>query len=409
MALRRAFSWSAIESIGSRGFDLVALWLVMNALPEAEIALFGVATAAIFLFNLLFIAPETSLLRYQKQWQDEGVLPSCLGAFVGFNTIKLLIHVLGLVGVALSEGVNGVFYAILFSLTTQLLQMAEIARIYHRMDMQQSFVAKLEIASKLAWMIACSSVFYCRTAAWYFAIYTTWAFLFSIIWIGVLYRKTHFFFTLRGMIRTVYETVKGFSLWSHLAGVVTLFLYNANVLFLQWFGNVEIADIALMTSVNKTANLFFVIPMFIQGFVPVMLANTNNQAGGMREVLLGNGAISALQLASFLLAGSLLGQYFGVASDNLAEYYGLGVWVCCGIFVLNVTRPISTFLMMKAPPWRVFVFIFLPVSVVAIFAFGYGAFKYQALGVVVASCAIYCLLAFMLCINLILFRTSKRR
>jgi len=409
VGLRRAFGWSVIESVGSRVFDLVALWLVMNALPDSEIAIFGLATAAIFLFNLFFIAPETALMRFQKEWKKEGCLPLYLGAFVGFNCIKLLVHMFGLIIAVVYVGFNGVFYAIVFSLATQLIQLAEISRIYHRMELQQNFVAKYELILKFAWMMVCGSVFYFKSAAWYFGIFAVWALLSAIFWISVLYRGMRFDIPFNGMAKVLVETVKGFSLWSHMAGVITVFLYNANVLFLQWFGKVEVEDVALMTVVNKTANLFFVIPMFIQGFVPVVLANSNNQGRNMRIVLLGNGAISFIQFAAFLLAGTLFGRLFGVENNMVEEYYRLGIWVCLGIFILNIGRPISTFLMMKAPPWRVFAFVFLPVALLAVLVFGYASFQFQTVGVAVACCVIYCALTLVLFVNFILFRTNKNR
>lgn len=409
MRLRKAFGWSAVESIGSRVFDLVGLWLVINALPKPEIATFGVATASIFLFNLVFIAPETSLMRFQKEWKREGVLSEYLGAFVSFNGIKLLVHLLGLVLVVLYDGANGVFYAVLFSLTTQLVQLAEIARIYHRMELHQGFVAKFELVSKIVWVMACGSVFYFQTAAWYFGIFSVWALFAAAFWMYALRRETQFSLVSERMAKIVFSAVKGFSLWSHMAGVVTLFLYNANILFLQWFGEVRLVDIALMTVVNKTANLFFVVPMFIQGFVPVMLANSSNQAKGMLAVLLGNGAVSAFQLIAFLVGGTYLGRLFGVENHLLDDYYRLGFWVCIGIFVLNVTRPIGTFLMMKTPPWRVFMFIFFPVAVLAALGFSYASLRFQMIGVAIACCVVYCLLAIALFMNFIVYNTQKNQ
>lgn len=406
MSLHKAFSWSALESIGSRFFDLIALLVVMNALPQGEVVLFGVATSAIFIFNLTLIAPETSLLRFQKVWASSGCLEDFIGSFMGFNALKVALHVGALLIVWFFWGGGGAFYAIVFSLITQLIQTAEISRIYHRMELEQSFVARFELTSKAIWMLACLSVFYFQTAAWYFTIFAVWALCSAAIWTVILRNKISFKINLLGCFNRVLEAVKGFSLWSHFAGVITLFLYNSNILFLQWFGGEE-GQIALVTVVNKTANLFFVVPMFIQGFVPVLLANAQSSQSGFRLILLGNGVISAIQLIVFIIAGSWLGRVFGVSDESVDQYYMLGLWVCVGIFVLNITRPLSTFLMVKTPPWQVLIFVFLPVGIIAIGAFSYAAIYYKALGVATASCFIYLLLAVMLVVNYMLYRKNK--
>ena len=305
MGLKTAFSYSALESIVSRVFDLLILWVVFNALPTEDVALFGVSTSAIFIFNLFFLTPETSLFKFQKRWKMDGVLYKYLSAFFSFSLIKILLHYL-LIGCVyvLYDSTNWFFYAVIYSAIVQQVQISEICRIYFRLELQQRKVAIYELIGKGLLLLLVSFLFVQGSISKYYLIYYGWTCVMAVVWLSELrkFESIRISFGSDTLIK-IKDSMFGYSLWTHVVGVMTMFIYNSNVLFLEWLGR-PLKDVALFTVVNKVANLFFVLPMFIQSFVPVVLANIKDEEKSkLLKLLLINAIVSVGQFVFFVLFG----------------------------------------------------------------------------------------------------------
>lgn len=362
LSLRSAFSYSAIESIGSRFFDFATLWLVLNNLNSDDLANFGLATSSIFFFNLFFLSPETGLLRNQKTWIENNRISCYISSFVKFSAFKIVLHYISAILLYLYTGeMNWFFYAIVFSAATQQIQAAEIARIFMRMNLKQDSVAHFELCSKFLLCLLCLVLLYFPSIFVYFSIYLIWSLSITLLWLLKLSKAVSI---KNKPLNTVYYCVKdsllGFSIWAHITGVITYFVYNANIIFLKYFSFTN-DDIAMYTVITKVSNLFFVIPMFFQSFVPVLLSNDNtSNKFSFRKVMLICTAISLSQFGFYLFFGDYLGQAFGVSEENIDTFYELGLWINLGIFFLNVTRPLATYLIIKRPPFHLLLFVNIP-------------------------------------------------
>lgn len=411
MKLKRAISYSAAESIGSRFFDFVTLWIVLNSLGSEDLALFGLATAAIFVFNIFLLSPETALFKYQKTWSSEGSLLDYLGAFVGFSFIKVILSYSLSAAIFLWNGADDwYFYAFLFSVITQNIQMAEIARIYFRMELQQKSVAAFEIKTKLILTISMITLFFYNSVDAYFIIYLLWSTIVACLWLVRLQRSTGFL--LVGLKRTWALTLnafKDYSLWAHISGVMTAYIYGGGVIYL---GVLAVSDekIALFTVVSKVMNLFFVIPMFLQSFVPVVLANSRNgDMSGFYKVAWVSFALSLGQLLFFIFLGKYIGLFFGVSGpDESLEFFTLGTIVCFGIFFLNVFRPLSTYLLIKGSPRRLMVSVFIPSAVIATVVFPLSIYICELQGLAYSISSVYSLMSLFLLIQYVLLAKKRR-
>ncbi|NOH45055.1 hypothetical protein F0259_14745 [Vibrio cyclitrophicus] len=399
LSLRSAFSYSAIESIGSRVFDFFTLWIVLNTLNTEDLAKFGVVTSTIFFFNLIFFAPETALFRYYKEWKENNKLNDYLSSYFKFSLFKLLVHYVSILFVFLYLGAeHWLLYAIVFSAITQHIQCAEISRIYLRLSLQQNLVARFEIKSKLALCALCVFLFYKSSITIYFGIYFLWSFIISLFWLKKINNScTLSNNSLYKVKEDVLHSLIRFSVWTHISGALIYFIYNSNLLFLNYYSS-SIEEVAMYTAVNKVANLFFVIPMFFQSFVPVVLASEGDASTKFNKLILVCALLSVGQFVFFALFGHFLGTFFGVEEVNISSFYELGLILSFGVLLLNLTRPISTYLLITASPKNVMLFVYIPSSIFALILYNIATSKFASLGAATASAIIYFYMAISLCV-----------
>ena len=397
--LKSALGYSALESIGSRVFDFAILWIVLNTLPETDIAKFGLATASAFIFNLVFFSPETALLRNQKEWKQTGELRNYLSAFVSFASLKLIIHLgLSILAVSVLNAGHWLIYAIIFSTITQQIQLAEIARIYMRMELQQRHVARFEIFSKITLCVTCLWLFEAASIEAYFSIFFGWSLVVSVLWLHQLNNQIRLQFAgIKVTANLIWSASTGFSFWSHFIGILTYYIYNANILYLGAF-KAPTEDIALYTIISKVANLFFVIPMFFQSFVPVVMSNAGSESNAkFKKLLLSNAALSLIQFSFFLALGWWLAPIFGLKdASRTSNFYYLGLIINGGVLALNLTRPLSTYLLLKISPAKVMFLVFIPSAVVASLLYAAGSFYLGILGCAIGSGVAYAFMSIIL-------------
>ncbi|MFQ2235980.1 lipopolysaccharide biosynthesis protein [Aeromonas dhakensis] len=404
LSLKKAFSFSALESIGSRFFDFIALWIVLNTLPQEDLAKFGLATASIFIFNLLFFAPETAMFKYFKEWQKNEELSQYLSSFFQFSLFKLLIHYLAACVTLYIYGDDWFFYAVIFSLITQNIQLAEISRIFFRLTLRQDTVAKYELITKITLCLCCIILFYTSSIEVYFLIYFIWSVLTSLFWfISVRKLEKLELVSLVSVKRRIVESSIGFSFWSHISGILTYYVYNGNILFLEYY-NASIDELALYTVVNKVANLFFVIPMFFQSFVPVVLTSQEGNDKSFVKLLSVSAIFSCVQFLFFIFFGKYLASFFGVSSEQLDSFYQLGLILCSGVLFLNITRPLSTYLMIKYNAMSVMKFVFMPTAFLASILYSFGTKFYGLDGASVASSLAYLYMSISLVLIYVFYR-----
>lgn len=406
ISLKKAFGFSAIESIGTRIFDFITLWIVLNTLSVDELAKFGVATSSIFIFNLIFFTPETALFKYYNQWKKNNIISDYLSSFYQFSYFKLVVHYIIAIIVWLYSGNNWLFFAIVFSIITQNIQLAEISRIYLRLSLQQNKVAKYELISKIFLCLSCTILYIWNSINIYFLIYFTWSIITSLIWLRIIKSNNDIrFISLKKVQENILTSAIGFSFWSHISGILTYFIYNGSLLFLEYY-NTPNEDLALYTAINKVTNLFFVIPMFFQSFVPIVLSSEKENGNKFFKLMIACSLLSFIQFLFFFFFGKQLGSFFGVDKIRINDFYSLGIVLCLGILILNISRPISTFLMIKRNALNLMKFVFIPTAIIALVLYITITKKYGIEGAAIATSLSYFYMATSLVITLFLHQKS---
>ncbi|NBD19546.1 hypothetical protein GTZ97_02510 [Aquabacterium fontiphilum] len=370
---RLSLTYGALEQIGVRVCDLVAMWLLMRTLPEADLATYGVATALLFVFSLVLVTPEAALMRDKKKWQAEGALKSYLSGMLLFAWLRVLVVGMLAFGVAATHGLHQTFtYACLLACGVQLIQLAEVARLEHRVDMAHATVFKVELWAKIGFL-ACSALMFVRPGLQvYVGIYIGWYLVVALYWHMRLVRKHGLSWVpaWRHLPRA-FDALRAFAFWQHLSGVVTYVMYNIDPWILARFGT-PVSDVALYTAVLKISALFFAVPMFLQNMVAVFLVNS--EAGlarvqRFRKMFFVNAGISAAQYAFFMLFGTWLATVFRGQDTSAEAFHGLGLVIGLGVLILNLVRPVMADLILHANMRALLITAYLPALLLSAVAY----------------------------------------
>lgn len=370
---RLSLTYGALEQIGVRVCDLLAMWLLMRTLPEADLATYGVATALLFVFSLLLVAPEAALMRDKKRWQAGGVLDSYLSGLLLFAWLRVL--VVGVLAgvVAATQGLHQTFtYACLLACGVQLIQVAEVARLEHRVDMAHATVFKVELWAKLGFL-ACSALMFVQPGLQFYAgIYIGWYLVVALYWHGRLVRKHG----LRWIpswqtLPRAFDALRAFAFWQHLSGVVTYVMYNIDPWVLSRFGT-PVSDVALYTAVLKISALFFAVPMFLQNMVTVFLVNSEvgtDRVQRFRKMFVANALISVAQYVFFIVFGAWLATVFRGQHASPAAFHELGLIIGLGVLILNLVRPVMADLILHANMRALLLTAYLPALILSACAY----------------------------------------
>ncbi len=395
-----SLSYGILDQVVARVFDLGSLWVVMRALPEADLAAYGVATAMLFIFNLLLLVPENALMRDKKKWAEQGELPAYLAGFLLFAQLRIGIVALIALGTGGVCGWNSAyFYACLFALAAQLIQLAELARLDFRIDLQQRQVFQVELLFKALLLCVLLVLFVYPGLLVYLGAYVGWAAVCSFYWSSRLRRKHHLGLRLPWAdLRRAVQALRDFSFWQHLSGVVTYVIYNIDPWVLTWFA-VATGAVSTYTLALKVSALFFAIPMFLQSMTTIFLVNcrsNDDKHRTFRRMFALNAGIALAQMLVFLVFGEQLGRIFRGGSLDLPAFYEIGVVLSVGILILNLARPLLSDLVLHAPMQHLLLRAYLPTLLFALASYVGLTAVWGPLGCAIASAASYGLFALLL-------------
>lgn len=403
---RIPLGYGMLDQIFGRVFDFATLWVVLRTLPDTDLAAYGIATAMLFLFNLVFVAPEASLMRDKKSWVEQGVLTEYLFGFVLFAELRIVIVCVVAAVVGLSVGWDSAyFFACILGLVHQFIQLAELVRLDFRVDLQQKQVFKAEIALKALLLVFVSVMFIRPELRTYLIVFLAWAAIGALYWSWKLKKKHHVGFNLQWQgLNRAWDSLRDFAFWQHLSGVVTYTIYNIDPWVLSWFST-KTETISTYTLALKVSALFFAVPMFLQSMTTILLVNCKTEEhkrSTFRKAFVLNAVLSLGQFGVFLIAGEWIGWIFRGENLDGPLFYELGLYLSVGVVVLNFSRPLIAELILHAPMKRLLVGVYIPALALA-----FGLYIAFTAGLGAKGCAIASALAYSVFAGLLFWQTGR--
>lgn len=365
---KQALGYGALEQIAIRVLDFFTLWIVLHTLPEADLADYGVATGMLFLFYAILITPENALLRERNKWTEAGDLREHLKGFLLFAQLRVL-FIAGITGIAAWQlGTHHVyFYACVFPLIIQTIQIAEIARIEFRADLRQKTVLATEFPLKLLLLFMTAFLFLAPTLINYLLLYLVWAAISAWTWLHHLQQHHGVWLNLEWMqLKHIRGVMGEFSIWQHLSWLVTCIVFNIDPWVLTWFST-DTAIVATYTVALKVATMFFLIPTFMQLMTGILLLNSSSDAQRhrvFRRMFHLNLIVSLTQFLTFIMLGEWIGYMFRGEELDTQLFSEIGFILNIGGLALNLARPLIADLTLHASLHRLLFTVYLPVLAV---------------------------------------------
>jgi O-antigen/teichoic acid export membrane protein len=182
------------------------------------------------------------------------------------------------------------------------------------------------------------------------------------------------------------ENLFDYSLWTHLNGVVTNFIYKSDTFFLSFFVSLQIIgdyNVALIS-----ANVANILPMILgyQNSVALSHAKDDKQAFNISNAFI-RGAlyIGFITLAGFFLLGKFYLKIITGQSNVDTIYTYMMFIVSSLVMVKTVASPLNSFINIRGSVKSLFKNVLVPTFLATVVLYYISSYLFGALGVAVAN------------------------
>lgn len=381
---------SGIEKIYIIAIQFITSIILIRLLPREDYGIIGIVIGYFAFVNLFNISLESIILRDHKKF-DENITDVMQNFFM-FNFFKSMLFiivasVLSLVISNIYEN-NGFIYAI-WSITFITIADAITAPliIYFSSKFNQKLVTKLSIFRYTLSLILLIGLFI-YPELWYIALKDFFvSFVFVLGWFFI--SKNQLLFTPKFTninLKFVKETLFSYSLWTHLNGVITNFIYRSDAFFLSFFVSLTIVgnyNIAL-----NSANIANILPMIIgyQNSVAISNVEDKNQVFKIsNHFIFLSLLIGIVTIISFYFFGDFY-LYIITGQENNSEIFFYMICIVTGLVIVKsfaspLVSYISIFLSLK----RMVLEISIPIFFITFMLYFLGAKYLGAYGISLAN------------------------
>lgn len=393
-SLLRLIGLSILERAFLLLSQLVSLIVISRVMGAETYGFIGIISSAFVFFNVFNVALENII--YRDRSVNGYSLDELVERFFYFSILKtLLLIVFYLSFFYLSphndnEDFKYLVVAFVFMQATELLASVFIVKL--SVQYKQIVLVKLALYKMLALFAVTMPLFYFKSAL-YLMLKDILIFVFYIMLMyKYVFSDDEFNFTLGFMsewkdtLSLYLVALKSFSLWAHLNGVVTFFIYRADIFILSLFVQ-DMMVVGAYSIVIMLANFANVIPMILNNHNVIALSKCKSKARYIKIEKLFRSLYFLIAFVTFV-ACYILGEFvllhvFNVVNEG-AHYWLM--YVVVGLIMMkvgvgSVVSKITIYGSLK----HLFYFVSLPLLILST-AIYYNAAKYHgALGIAVSN------------------------
>ncbi len=375
--MREKILTNITASILEKGFivlgQFLAVVILVRGLAREDFGILG-AMAAYFTFvQLINISAESVIFRdFHEHREDPG---RALGTFTAFNALKAVLFLatgacLGHFLAIKTENLGFFWAALSFSVTLALDGLLGPFTMLANLHFKQGLATRLSILRYTVNVSLLLGLFFWKSLLFVLLKDIALAILVLYAWNSV--SRKHFGVTLLQFRRNAPDlgllrrAIFSYSMWTHLTGVVTNFVYKADTFFLSFFASLTVmGDYSVALS---CANMAGIVPSILgqQNMIAVANARDSEEVNSHNGMFIRfSGYVGALTfLAYFTLGYPLLFLVTGRTGNSDIFFYMI-CNVTALIVVKTVASPLVAYINVKGSVRRLFLCVNLPLLIIA--------------------------------------------
>jgi O-antigen/teichoic acid export membrane protein len=387
---------SGVEKFFIIGIQFISSIILIRMLPRDDYGIIGVVAGYFAFVQIMNISLESIILRDHKKFDDN--LQGVMQDFYGFNLYKSAFFIaiaFGLSSILSSLYENSGFVYAIWSITFIMIADSVTAPfvIYFASKFNQKLVTKISVLrSAIGFFLLLGLMIYPHL--WYVALKDLIvSLIFVSLWIYLAVTKLGF----RPVVKTpdfafIQETFMTYSLWTHLNGVVTNFIYKSDTFFLSLFAGLAIVgnyNIAL-----NSANIANILPMIIgyQNSVALSHARDKEHAFKISNAFTRlSFMIGIVTLAGFYVLGDYYLYIITGTEDNNDIFFYMMCIVGGLVIVKTFASPVVAYISIFGSLKEMVTNVSIPLSMLTAVSYYVSGYFLQANGIALANIIIACI------------------
>lgn len=386
--------YSGLEQIVLLIAQFLSSILIIRNIPRADYGLLGVIVGYYVFFNVLNITVESVLVRDHQLYGNR--INKYLRDFCGISLVKNL--AIGLLSCLLSVTLYyfyrdvKVFYAVGINYVVLAGQALVSPLIqYYVVKFNQKLVTRISIIRTFLRLSLLVGLIYYQSMLYYFTVEITVNLLFCVIWFVVAKKQLDFGFLELFKFKSfdwkfIKDVVLHYSMWTHLTGVTTNFVYRSDTFFLSFFvGLIAIGDYNIALTSSNIASIASSI-LGYQNSVSLSNVNTKEEiekiTNGFLKVSIYLGLVTFL---TFVVFGKFYLQLI-TGEENITEIYYYMLFIVSGLILIKtIATPLVALINMKGSVKDFFKRVSMPLLIIIGVCYTLSAYFYGVMGVAIAN------------------------
>ena len=381
---------SGIEKIYIIAIQFISSIILIRLLPREDYGIIGIVVGYFAFINIVNISLESIILRDHKKFDDN--LNDVMQNFFAFNLFKSILFIF--IAIVLSLLLSNIYensgfiYAI-WSVTFITIADAITAPliIYFSSKFNQKLVTKISIFRYTLSLVLLTGLFI-YPELWLIALKDfIVSFIFIFIWFFI--SKNELLLTPQFSsidFKFIKKTLFSYSLWTHLNGVVTNFLYRSDTFFLSFF--VSLAIVGNYNIALNSANIANILPMILgyQNSVALSHARDKEQAFKIsNHFILLSLLIGLVTIIGFYILGDFY-LYIITGQENNNEIFFYMMCIVTGLVIVkSFASPLNAYINIYGKVKNLFVQGMTPILIFSCLIYFYSSFYYGAKGIALAN------------------------
>lgn len=396
--MNRPLISNILSSFADKAFTaitlLAAMVLMVRLLPRSDFGIIGIVVGYGIFIQIVSLPLENAILREHRSYEQNP--EHFLLNFVFFNLLKGVIFFV--LGVALAYTLpiiysdSGFFWAAL-SITVIVIGESLVSPLvlYASARYQQHIVTLLNFARFGLNLLMLLGLFYWPTLFYVFVKDLVVMSVVAITWFAIAKSRLGLDFSkvsYRDDVdpRFIWHTLTKYSLWVHLTGIATNFIYRADAFFLSFFAPLNV--VGNYNVAVTSANVANVAPSILGYQNSVAISHTS----GQKEAFLLTDKF--LRLSIYIGLATLLGFIFLGAlylrlvtgDETVSEIYSYMICILLGLVIAKtVASPFVAYINVKGDVRRLFLRVNLPTLLFTALTYYLAARYFGPMGVAVSN------------------------